>query len=108
VNRGDGRENQSCLGCRDGVNPYFPINPRREKGATTGEGTLPGSLVVADCMKTADGTWATWRQSPNLVGIEFCDLRGPHRGSSTAHRLERAIAEVPLAVLPSFNHERAQ
>jgi hypothetical protein len=33
---------------RDGVNPYFSINPRREKGATTGEGTLPGSLVVAD------------------------------------------------------------
>jgi hypothetical protein len=31
-----------------GVNPYFSLNPRREKGATTGEGTLPGSLLVAD------------------------------------------------------------
>jgi hypothetical protein len=33
---------------RAGVNPYYSVNPRREKGATTGEGTLPGSLVVAD------------------------------------------------------------
>jgi hypothetical protein len=33
---------------RAGVNPYFSVNPRREKGATTGEGTLPGSLLVAD------------------------------------------------------------
>jgi hypothetical protein len=33
---------------RGGVNPYFSVNPRREKGATTGEGTLPGSLLVAD------------------------------------------------------------
>lgn len=33
---------------RAGVNPYFSLNPRREKGATTGEGTLPGSLLVAD------------------------------------------------------------
>ena len=33
---------------RNCVNPYFSINPRRENGARTGEGTLPGSLVVAD------------------------------------------------------------
>ncbi|MBM4056938.1 MAG: hypothetical protein FJ275_01710, partial [Planctomycetes bacterium] len=33
---------------RAGVNPYFSVNPRREKGATTGEGTLPGSVLVAD------------------------------------------------------------
>ncbi|MEI6634943.1 MAG: DNA-primase RepB domain-containing protein, partial [Planctomycetota bacterium] len=33
---------------RDGVNPYLSINPRVEKGATTGDGTLPGALVVAD------------------------------------------------------------
>jgi hypothetical protein len=30
------------------VNPYFSLAPRREKGCTTGEGTLPGSLLVAD------------------------------------------------------------
>jgi len=33
---------------RAGVNPYFSMNPRREKGASKGEGTLPGSLLVAD------------------------------------------------------------
>jgi hypothetical protein len=33
---------------RGGVNLYFSLNPRREKGATTGEGTLPGSLLMAD------------------------------------------------------------
>jgi hypothetical protein len=33
---------------RAGVNPYFSVNPRREKGATTGEGSLPGCLLVAD------------------------------------------------------------
>jgi hypothetical protein len=31
-----------------GVNPYFSASPRREKGATTGEATLPGSLLMAD------------------------------------------------------------
>ena len=33
---------------RSGANPYFSVNPRREKGCKTGEDTLPGSLLVAD------------------------------------------------------------
>ena len=33
---------------REGVNPYFSVNPRREVGERTGEGSLPGSLLVAD------------------------------------------------------------
>jgi hypothetical protein len=33
---------------RAGVNPYFSVNPRRGVGERTGEGSLPGSLLVAD------------------------------------------------------------
>ena len=33
---------------RAGVNPYFSVNPRRAVGERTGEGSLPGSLLVAD------------------------------------------------------------
>lgn len=33
---------------RAGINPYFSINPRQAPGCRTGEGSLPGSLVVAD------------------------------------------------------------
>jgi hypothetical protein len=33
---------------RAGVNPYFSVNPRRQVGERTGEGSLPGSLLVAD------------------------------------------------------------
>jgi hypothetical protein len=33
---------------RAGVNPCFSINPRRAPGCKNGEGTLPGSVIVAD------------------------------------------------------------
>jgi hypothetical protein len=33
---------------RAGVNPYFSVNPRRAVDERTGEGSLPGSLLVAD------------------------------------------------------------
>jgi len=33
---------------RAGVNPYFSVNPRREKGCTKGADSLPGFLLVAD------------------------------------------------------------
>jgi histone H3/H4 len=31
-----------------GINPYYSINPRQAPGCRNGEGSLPGSLVVAD------------------------------------------------------------